>query len=40
MSHARSEHKDFRATVPDAYEAVQALSQVAGKAGFDKQCWS
>jgi len=37
MSHARSEYEDFKATVPDAYGAVQALGQVAGKAGFDKQ---
>ena len=37
MSHARSEYEDFKATVPDAYGVVQALGQVAGKAGFDKQ---
>ena len=37
MSHARSEHQDFKAAVPDVYEAVRALSDVAGKAGFDKQ---
>ncbi len=37
MSHARSEQKDFRALVPDAYDAVYALGQVAGKAGIDKQ---
>jgi AhpD family alkylhydroperoxidase len=37
MSHARKEYRDFMALTPDAYEAVLALSQVAGKAGMDKQ---
>ena len=37
MSHARKEYKDFMSLTPDAYEAVLALSQVAGKAGMDKQ---
>ena len=37
MSHARSEYRDFMALTPDAYDAVLALSQVAGKAGIDKQ---
>ena len=35
--HARSEYKDFMSLTPDAYSAVLALSQVAGKAGMDKQ---
>jgi AhpD family alkylhydroperoxidase len=37
MSHARKEYRDFMSLTPDAYEAVLALSQVAGKAGMDKQ---
>ena len=37
MSHARKEYKDFMSLTPDAYEAVLALGQVAGKAGMDKQ---
>ena len=37
MSHARKEYKDFMSLTPDAYDAVLALSQVAGKAGMDKQ---
>lgn len=37
MSHARSEHKDFKAQAPDAYEIVSALGQAAAKAGIDKQ---
>ena len=37
MSHARSEQKHFKALAPDAYDAVYALSQAAGKAGIDKQ---
>src|SRR5438034_2067728 len=37
MSHARKEYKDFMSLTPDAYAAVLALSQVAGKAGLDKQ---
>ncbi|MEI9923589.1 MAG: carboxymuconolactone decarboxylase family protein [Bradyrhizobium sp.] len=36
MSHARSEMKDFKALVPDAYEIVAALGQAAAKAGIDK----
>ena len=37
MSHARKEYEDFMSLTPDAYEAVLALSQIAGKAGMDKQ---
>ena len=37
MSQARSEHKDFKAQAPDAYELVAALGQAAAKAGIDKQ---
>jgi AhpD family alkylhydroperoxidase len=37
MSHARKEYKEFVSLTPDAYEAVLALGQVAGKAGMDKQ---
>ena len=37
MSHARKEYRDFMSLTPDAYAAVLALSQVAGKAGMDKQ---
>src|SRR5947208_2384667 len=37
MSHARKKYKDFMTLTPDAYAAVLALSQVAGKAGMDKQ---
>src|SRR5258705_4240163 len=37
MSHARKEYRDFMSLTPDAYDAVLALSQIAGKAGMDKQ---
>src|SRR6266702_7813569 len=37
MSHARKEYRDFMSLTPDAYAAVLALGQVAGKAGMDKQ---
>jgi AhpD family alkylhydroperoxidase len=37
MSHARGEYEEFRKLVPDIYDAVFALSQLAGKAGLDKQ---
>jgi len=37
MSHARKEYRDLMSLTPDAYEAVLQLSQVAGKAGMDKQ---
>ena len=37
MSHARKRIQDFMTLAPDAYEAVQALGQVAAKAGIDKQ---
>jgi AhpD family alkylhydroperoxidase len=37
MSHARSEYRDFKALTSDAYDTVLALSQIAGKAGIDKQ---
>ena len=37
MSHARKEYRDFMSLTPDAYDAVLALGQIAGKAGVDKQ---
>jgi len=37
MTHARKEYKDFMSLTPDAYAAVLALGQIAGKAGMDKQ---
>ncbi|MFO1111079.1 MAG: carboxymuconolactone decarboxylase family protein [Bradyrhizobium sp.] len=37
MSHARSEYMDFQNLTPDALRAVRALSDIAGKAGLDKQ---
>jgi AhpD family alkylhydroperoxidase len=37
MSYARKEYRDFMSLAPDAYEAVLALSQIAAKAGIDKQ---
>ena len=37
MSHARKEYKDFLSLAPDAHAAVLALSQVASKAGMDKE---
>jgi len=37
MSHARKEYRDFMSLTPDAYGAVLALGQIAGKAGMDKQ---
>ena len=37
MSHARKEYRDFMTLTPDAYAAVLALGQVAGKAGMDTQ---
>jgi AhpD family alkylhydroperoxidase len=37
MPHARKEYRDFMSLTPDAYEAVLALGQIAGKAGLDKQ---
>ena len=37
MTHARSEYRDFMALTRDAYDAVLALSQIAAKAGMDKQ---
>ena len=37
MSHARGEYEEFRKIAPDVYDAVFALTQVAGKAGLDKQ---
>ncbi len=37
MSHARQEYASFKQIAPDLYEAVLALSQLAGKAGLDKQ---
>jgi len=37
MSHARQENAQLKQIAPDLYEAVQALGQLAGKAGLDKQ---
>lgn len=37
MSHARSEYEDFKRIAPEAYDLVLALSQLAAKAGLDKQ---
>jgi AhpD family alkylhydroperoxidase len=37
MSHARSEYEDLKKIAPDIYDAVFALTQLAGKAGIDKQ---
>jgi AhpD family alkylhydroperoxidase len=37
MSHARQENGQLRQIAPDIYNAVLALSQLAGKAGLDKQ---
>jgi AhpD family alkylhydroperoxidase len=37
MSHARSEHRDFKALTADVYEMVLGLGQLASKAGLDKQ---
>lgn len=37
MSHARKEYGDLMSLTPDAYAAVLGLSQVAAKAGMDKQ---
>ena len=37
MSHARQENGQLRRIAPDIYNAVLALSQLAGKAGLDKQ---
>lgn len=37
MSHARQENAQLKQIAPDLYEAVLALSQLAGKAGLDKQ---
>jgi AhpD family alkylhydroperoxidase len=37
MSHARQENDQLRQIAPDLYGAVQALSQLAGKAGLDKE---
>jgi AhpD family alkylhydroperoxidase len=37
MSHARKDYEEFRALAPDIYERVLALSQLAGKAGLDKE---
>jgi AhpD family alkylhydroperoxidase len=36
MSHARAEYADFQKLVPDVYEAVLTLGQLAAKAGLDK----
>ncbi len=37
MSHARQENGRLKEIAPDIYNAVLALSQLAGKAGLDKQ---
>ena len=37
MSHARGEYEEFRKVAPDIYDAVFALTQLAAKAGLDKQ---
>jgi AhpD family alkylhydroperoxidase len=37
MSHARQENGQLKQIAPDVYNAVLALSQLAGKAGLDKQ---
>src|SRR6476660_7080753 len=37
MSHARSEYSDFMKLAPDACSIVRELSEVAAKAGIDKQ---
>jgi AhpD family alkylhydroperoxidase len=37
MSHARKDYEDFKALAPDIYERVLALSQLAAKAGLDKE---
>lgn len=36
MSHVRKDYPDFKALAPDIYERVLALSQLAGKAGLEK----
>ena len=36
MSHARKDYPDFKALAPDIYERVLALSQLAAKAGLEK----
>jgi AhpD family alkylhydroperoxidase len=37
MSDARKDYEEFKALAPDIYERVLALSQLAGKAGLDKE---
>jgi len=37
MPHARQENDQLKQIAPDIYNAVLALSQLAGKAGLDKQ---
>jgi AhpD family alkylhydroperoxidase len=37
MSYARHENAQLRQAAPDIYDAIFALSQVAAKAGLDKQ---
>ena len=37
MSYARQEHGQLRQIAPDVYDSVLNLSQLAGKAGLDKQ---
>ena len=37
MSHARQEYGQLKQIAPDVYEALLNLSQLAGRAGLDKQ---
>src|SRR5579859_241742 len=37
MSYARRQNGQLKQIAPDIYEALQALSQLAGRAGLDKQ---
>ncbi len=37
MSHARKDYPDFKALAPDIYARVLALSQLAARAGLDKE---
>ncbi len=37
MSHPRKDYPDFKTLAPDIYERVLALSQLAGKAGLEKE---
>lgn len=37
MSHARREYADLKALAPDIYDRILALSQLAAKAGIEKE---